>query len=275
MFRPIPFHPERRPLAALRHPLVLAGCAALVALAWILGCREMSLSPAAAADAGSPPSAGGEEFFLSAIEAIEEITDPSAGALLERGAFAKRPLRATAADTTYVYGEVTPQGYGAVVTERHAYPKGILLITVRRSYGTSASHLVTETRRYTSDAAFLADSAEQTNVTEVYGLSADTIVTHVDRNGLVETYTFRLPVVTRVTNPADGSVRVTTRYADAGAVISEVRDGAGLLVSRRLSTGAADGAIISTISYADSTWRSTRTVGQADGSVLRDVTSGP
>jgi hypothetical protein len=274
MFRPIPFHPQRRPRAALHHPLVLAVCAALVALAWFFGCQEMSPAPVAVTTGSVPLDGAGEEFFLSAIEEIEQISDPAAGAL-PAGAFTKRPLRVAAADTTYVYGEITPEGYGAVVTERHAYPKGILLITLRRSYGTSASHMVSETRRYTSDAAFQADSAEQTNVTEIYGLSSDTIVTHVDRNGLVETYTFRLPVVTRVTNPADGSARVTTRFGDAGAVIAEVRDGTGALISRRLSTGASDGAIIGTTSYADSTWRSTRTIGQADGSVLRDVTSGP
>jgi hypothetical protein len=256
------FHPERRGRGA---PLLIVALviAAALAAAWVPGCREGAVDPAPG-EPGAVDQARGEEFLASALDEIEAIADAAPGS-----------VPAVAADTTYVYGEILPGGYGAVVTERHAYPKGILLITVRRSYGTELAHLVTDTRRYTSEAAFLADSAEQTNRTEVYGLTADTIVTYVDRNGLSETYTFRLPVVSKVTNPADGSVRVTTRFADAGAVVTEVRDGAGLLVSRRTSSGAADGAILSTILYADSTWRSTRTIGQADGSVLRDVTSGP
>ena len=274
------FHPHRRARRPRGAPLLLAAfllASALVA-AWLPGCREGALEP----DLGGPAveESGGAEFLAAALDEIELVADGAPGSVPVAGAVPgtttkRRILRAAAADTTYVYGEILPGGYGAVVTERHAYPKGILLITVRRSYGTELAHLVSDTRRYTSDAAFAADSAEQTNRTEVYGPTVDTIVTHVDRNGRSETYTFRLPVVTRVTNPADGSVRVTTRFADAGAVVTEVRDGSGQLISRRTSSGAADGAILSTILYADSTWRSTRTIGRADGSVLRDVTSGP
>jgi hypothetical protein len=46
-------------------------------------------------------------------------------------------------------------------------------------------------------ADYLNDNPQQSNVTEAFGLSSDTIVTHVLRNGTLETYTFHLPVVTR------------------------------------------------------------------------------
>src|SRR5207249_2986398 len=92
-------------------------------------------------------------------------------------------VSSTESDTLYIYGELTPEGYGAVVTERHAYPKGILLITVRKVFGKPPTSIVTQTRRYISNSDFLNDTAQQSNITEIYGLSSDTIVTHVLRNG--------------------------------------------------------------------------------------------
>jgi len=124
------------------------------------------------------------------------------------------------------------------------------------------------------EAAQVALGHTKANVTEVYGLSRDTIVTHVLRNGILETYTFRLPVVTRIVNPGDGSVRITSRFGSSGAVVSEVRDGSGTLIQHRSSSGLADGSIVSYTQFADSSWRSVRTVGRSDGSVFREVTSG-
>ncbi len=53
------------------------------------------------------------------------------------------------------------------------------LITVRKSYGKENGHVVTETKRYISHSDFLIDNPQQSNITEVFGLSRDTIVTHV------------------------------------------------------------------------------------------------
>lgn len=286
MVRNAPFTPRRR-FSLLFNPVMLLVLSSVGALLWAYGCEDHAPPQAAAFPGAEQGEVSGEAFLLSALEEIEQLGefslravpglspgyDALAGSL--PGATRKRLLRTAAADTTYIYGELTPGGFGAVVTERHTYPKGLPLITVRRSYGTPAFHVVTETKRYTSHAAFLSDSAEQSNVTEIYGLSSDTIVTHVVRNGLLETFTFRLPVVTRVTDPQDGSVRVTSRYGDSGAVVSEVRDGGGILQLLRRTSGAADGAIVNATYYPDSTWRSTRTLGQPDGSVLREITSGP
>lgn len=181
----------------------------------------------------------GEEFLISALDEIQNIADyfeknPSisnSNVSLESlskslpSSKHKLLLARPNTDSIYIYGEVTPDGYGAVVTERHAYPKGILLITVRKSYGKPPTKMVTQTKRYITYVDFLNDTTQQLNITEMYGLSYDTIVTHVTRNGVIETYTFRLPVINRVINPQDGSIRVTIRYGAAGAIFSEVRNG--------------------------------------------------
>ena len=177
-------------------------------------------------------------------------------------------------DTLYIYGQIIPGGYGAVVTERYARPKGLLLITVRKTYGKGNGHIVTETKRYASYADHIADNPQQTNATEMYGLQADTIVTHVIRNGTLQTYTFRLPVVTRVVNPQDGSIRITSRFASNGEIVSKTTDGDDNLVQLRRTYGQSDGSTVSRTEYPDGSWRQVRTRGEADGSVLRETTSG-
>ncbi len=216
----------------------------------------------------------GEDFLVAALDEIEFLSDAPLNGISPGLSLSSLHLLAkVSADSVYVYGEVDADGIGSVVTERRAYPKGMLLITVRKSHGGPGGRVVTETRRYTSTAAYLQDRPQQTNLTELYCPSSDTIVTHVLRNGVLDTYTFRLPVVTRVVDPGDGSVKVTTRYGLNGAVASEITDGAGTFVQRRLSNGLSDGSVITRSEYADSTWRSTRTLGLADGTVFREVTS--
>ena len=135
--------------------------------------------------------------------------------------------------------------------------------------------MVTESKQYVRYEDFLGDTAQQSSMTEVYGLSRDTIVTHVMRNGVVETFTFRLPVITRTVNPEDGSVRVTSRYGKEGAVCSEVRDGSESLIQLTMTKGDSLGGVITYTQYPDSTWRNTRVIGRSDGSVFHEITSGP
>ncbi len=276
-----------------RVPAVPAGIICFViasVLMLLVGCQKEPVSmPTIGSDLVRHDSlATGEGFLLSVLDEIETINafaqqEPGFSAQacpLNRVASAlpsypqKHMLSVSAADTAYIYGEMTDSGYAAVVTERHTYPKGLLLITVRRSHGLSSNAIVTETKRYISFSDFANDSPQQSNITEVYGLSSDTIVTHVLRNGILETYTFRLPVVTRVVNPNDGSVRVTTRHGVNGMVESEVRDGNNILIQLRRTYGQSDGAIITYTQFADSSWRNVRVVGRADGSVFREITSG-
>jgi hypothetical protein len=220
--------------------------------------------------------ATGEDFLIGALDEVNAIAEWSGSNGLslpprER----KLVLLRTATDTVYIYGQVTSEGYGAVVTERHGYPKGLLLITVRRSHGREGGRIVTDTRRYITFESFQNDEPQQSSLTELYGLSSDTIVTRVLRNGVLETYTFRLPVITRVVNPLDGSVRVTSRYGADSSIVSRVTDGTGALIQLRSNTGLATGALVARTEYPDSTWRSILTIGQADGSVFREITSGP
>jgi len=226
--------------------------------------------------------ATGEDFLISALDEVQAIADwsrsfqngfsaqlsdsPSAGL--------KTILSITSTDTMYIYGEIIPGGYGAVVTERYARPKGLLLITVRKTYGKGNGHVVTETKRYASYADHLGNNPQQTNVTEMYGTQADTIVAHVLRNGTLQTYTFRLPVITRVINPQDGSIRMTSRYASNGKILSRVTDGEGGLIQLRSNYGQSDGSTVTRTEYPDGSWSQVRTHGEADGTVTRETTSG-
>jgi len=266
---------------------LLGAAMSLLILAFISGCERGNQLTQPGELPEIPPlefDATGEDFLISALDEVHAIADWTnfsrtgssrslASDLPSREN--KLILSKTATDTVYIYGEVTPDGYGAVVTERYARPKGLLLITVRKSHGKENGHIVTQTKRYISYADLLSDNPQQTNVTELFGLSADTIVTHVLRNGTLETFTFRLPVITRVVNPQDGSIRVTTRYGANGYVISEVRDGDGTLIQLRRNNGQSDGSLITRTEFTDASWRQVRTVGQADGTILREVTSSP
>ena len=281
MYKRYPSHANRRRCA------VAAGPAFLAAVLLLIGCNKSSPNDAASTASPGQFETTGEEFLIGTLDEIESIAEyaqhrgsltRSSLDLLSAGLpprDRKQVVASTTTDTTFIYGEVTPDGYGAVVTERHTYPKGLLLITVRKSYGKPPARIVSQLKRYITEQDFMNDSTQQSNVTELYGLSSDTLVTHVTRNGIVETYTFRLPVITRVTNPVDGSLRVTTRYGAAGTVRSDVRDGDGNLIQFRESYGEASGALVTYTEFPDASWRNIRTIGRADGAVQRDITSGP
>ena len=253
-----------------RAALLCAAALALLAIGALQGCKEAATAPADP----SPPAAitlesTGEEFLIAAVDELAAIAAWADPVSVRRPGSLGRPD----VDSVYIYGQITPDGYGAVVTERHAYPKGILLITVRKSYGKNG-HVVSETKRYISDELFRSNQPQQSTVTDVAAASGDTIVTHVVRNGNIETFTFRLPVVTRTTNQTDGTVRVTSRFASGGAVVSEIRDEGGTLIRRTRTTTLPSGAIQTRTEYSDGSWRTVSTLGQADGSVLREITSG-
>jgi len=259
--------------------LPTAALPVILLLAFINGCQKTGQPNQPSNMTSVPPlqfESTGQDFLIAALDEVQAIADLNQ-ALLDRSQTTGRRLILSkdVTDTVYVYGEITSDGYGAVVTERYAWPKGFLLITVRKSYGKEDGHIVTQTKRYTSYSGLANDNAQQSNLTELYGLSADTIVTHVLSNGALETYTFRLPVVSRTLNPQDGSVRVTTRFAQNGSIVSEVRDENDSLIQRRINTGQADGSLVTRTELPDGSWRQVRTVGQANGSVLRETTSSP
>jgi len=233
------------------------------------GCQDPPSQPAhAVVPALLPSPTGGEGFLAEALDEVDAIAAWGGGSNVVRGGAAK-----VEADSVFIYGEVTPDGFGAVVTERHAYPKGLLLITVRRSFGRNG-RLVSESKQYISEEARHADLPQQTVLTEIIALVRDTIVTHVMRNGILETYTFRLPVVSEAVNATAQTVRITTRFARGGSVVSEVTDGSGALVRRTITTPLGTGALETRTEYPDGSWRVATTLGQADGSILRKITTG-
>jgi hypothetical protein len=258
-------HPASRvvPVTLLLVTLALCGCS-----------RESGQPSQPAEPAAGGLEASGEEILIGAIDEVVAIAD-WAGSLsaVPPGEGIAAGTTGVEADSVYVYGELTPDGFGAVVTERHGYPKGLLLISVRRSFGRNGG-IVSEVKRYVTNESFAADLPQQSVSSEVLPLMRDTIVTHVVRNGNVETYTFRLPVVTRTVNQVDNSVQVTSRFALNGAIVSEVSDGLGTLIRRTLSSALPSGALETRTEYPGGRWRTVSTLGRADGSILREITSG-
>jgi hypothetical protein len=261
--------------------IIAIGCIAFVIIAILVSCERSKQTTENTQSTDIPEyqfEATGEDYLISALEELDAIADMNNISASVKGVKIssenpKLTLAKASIDTVIVYGAVITGGYGATITERFTHPKGLLLITIRKSYGKQNGHVVTDTKRYISHADYLNDNPQQSNITEVFGLSSDTIVTHVLRNGTLETYTFRLPVVTRTINPQDGSIKVSTRYALDSMVVTEVRDGNGVLSQLRKTYGLSDGSLISRTEYADSTWRQVRTLGRSDGSILREVTS--
>ncbi len=226
-------------------------------------------------------NADGAEYLIAALNELESIAGLSSTKIgtdrisINTTSFDRKlnPAKSSA-DTIIVYGALTIDGYGATITERVTHPKGLLLITVSKSYGKENGHTVTNVKKYSSYDDYAADIPQSTSITEVYGLSKDTIVTHVTKNGTSETYTFRLPVVTRTINAQDGSISISSRYGLDSMVVTEVKNGVTNIVSTlRKSYGLSDGSLISRIEYADSTWRQVRTLGHSDGSILKEVTT--
>ena len=247
---------------------ILGFCGALS----VIGCQQLSDHPTAPGDSSAVEAAPtAEDLLIGAIDEVTSIADMPIGS--SSSPHAVSIIQALSADSVYVYGTLTAEGLGAVVTERHTYPKGILLISVRKSFARNGA-MVTDTKQYTSQANFRSDLPDQSVTTEVLPLSRDTILTHVLRNSTTETYTFRLPVVSSTVNQLTHTTRVTSRFPSAGSIVSEVTDETGALIRRTISTALSGGAIESRTEYPDGSWRTVTTLGRADGSIFRQTTTG-
>ncbi|HUI11388.1 MAG TPA: hypothetical protein VL221_13740 [Bacteroidota bacterium] len=249
-------------------------CAAGLAFA-LAACGRQS-SPPTVPDGSSDEAVQetGEQLMIDAVDELESIASwatPDGG--LARTAARSLSLLKTEGDSAFMYGTVTSDGLGVVVTERHTHPKGLLLITVRKSYGTPG-RIVSDVSRYDSYDGFRDNHPQQTTLTEVLPASRDTIVTHVIRNGVTETYTFRLPVVTQVINQVNGTVRITNRYAAGGCVVTEVTDENQALIRRTTSSALASGALQTRTDLPGGSWKVVTTLGRGDGSIVRETVSG-
>jgi len=276
-------HSQIKEVRMITHKSIIAiAFVAFVVIVILISCERNKQATESSQSTDIPQyqfEATGEDYLISALDEIEAIADLSNSNVNHKGLSIlpsinhKAIFAKTSIDTVLIYGGLTDDGYGATITERYTHPKGLPLITVRKSYGKENGHVVTETKRYISHSDFLNDNPQQSNITEVFGLSSDTIVTHVLRNGTLETYTFRLPVITRTINPQDGSIKVSSRFAIDSIVVTEVRDGNGIFSQLRKTYGLSDGSLVTRTEYADNSWRQTRTLGQSDGSILREITS--
>jgi hypothetical protein len=262
------------PVPALLFAAALAAGIAIVSL--VAGCQTETLHPTE--PARTPPvetQESGEQLLFDALDEMAAIAEWSGtAASFSAGGRELSPvfLKVTG-DSVFVYGTVTPGGLGAVVTERHTHPKGLLLITVRTSYGTPG-RIVSDVKQFDSYETFRAGQPAQTTTTEIRPASRDTITTYVLRNGITETYTFRLPVVTRVTNQVNQTVRITSRYASGGAVVTEVTDENQSLIRRTTNSALANGALQTRTDLPGGSWRVVTSLGRADGSILRETVSG-
>jgi hypothetical protein len=147
------------------------------------------------------------------------------------------------ADSTWIYGDTLTGGIGVVITEKHSYPKGLLLITKNYKYGignndpgdpTSVKKIVNWTKKYISWTQYRNDTPEQEVKTELYS-EDNKIVTYITRknkNGIVtrESYTFKNPIVTvinsrdlkivRKGNGSTGDVETLTYQNSTGKLLS-------------------------------------------------------
>jgi hypothetical protein len=231
------------------------------------GCRKDFLLNPFTPQGGTTQTSSGEAYLIDALDELEAIS------LMDLPS-RRTELAKVASDTVVMYGAVSPEGTGMVVTERHTFPKGLPLITVRKSYGGPGGRVITGTWTYSSEADFASDSPDQWTISELYAGAMDTIVTRVTKNTGTEVYTFTLPVITRTTNTATGITQQTVRFARQGSVVSEISDGLGSLIRRTATNGFSNGAVHTLTTQADGSWRDVSTLGRADGTVLKTVTTG-
>ncbi len=198
-------------------------------------------------------------------------------------------LMKVATDSIFVYGDTaTIDGvlHGIVVTEKHAYPKGLLLITRSAKYSPGNTRgIASVTDRYISWAQYSAGTPEQRTESVIqpqFSSGTDsTIEVHATRTKgsvtLSETYRFTSPTVTIDVSKGTRVVRTADPAADA--IVSATYDQAtGILLTKRV-TGQGEappygGFYTQTFNYVDgelNNWVKTTTRGQADHSVIKVV----
>ena len=198
-------------------------------------------------------------------------------------------LMKVAQDSIFVYGDTaTIDGvlHGIVVTEKHAYPKGLLLITRSAKYSPSNTRgIASVTDRYISWAQYNAGTPEQRTESVIqpqFSSGTDlTIEVHATRTKgsvtLSETYRFTSPTITIDVSKGTRVVRTADPAAE-GIVTSTYDQTTGILLTKRV-TGQGEappygGFYTQTFNYVDgqlNNWVKTTTRGQPDHSVLKVV----
>ncbi len=242
-----------------------------------------------------PPSLSKDEALSIMNEALDDFEFVHQS-MLSGSSLAKiAPTRSqpivmkVATDSIFVYGDTaTINGvlHGIVVTEKHAYPKGLLLITRSAKYSPSNTRgIASVTDRYISWAQYNAGTPEQRTESVIqpqFSSGTDsTIEVHATRTKgsitLSETYRFTSPTVTIDVSKGTRVVRTADPAADQ--IISATYDQTtGILLTKRV-TGQGEappygGFYTQTYNYVDgvlNNWVKTTTRGQADHSVIKIV----
>lgn len=187
------------------------------------------------------------------------------------------------ADSVWIYGDTLTGGIGVIVTEKHSYPKGLLLITKNYKYGDYQNlKIISITERFISWTQYNNNQPETKTKTEITFESAPskTIITHITkwtRNIQTrETYQFKEPVIT-----IDNSKNLkTVRKADPNneVIVTEVYNTLTneLIYSRWTGPSSTynGGFFTRTNNYENGniiSWTKTTTVGQPDRSILRYI----
>jgi hypothetical protein len=224
-----------------------------------------------------------EALVIDAIKNFEEVHEW----ILAGKPFGKRnallKVDQVNADSTWIYGDTLTGGIGVVITEKHSYPKGLLLITKNYKYGDYANlTIVSINERYISWSQYNSGTPETKTKTELTFESApsEAIVTHITRwtknVQTRESYTFRNPIIT--IDNSRGTKTVRKAKPNDEVIVTETYDLStnNLLQSRW--TGASPtysgGFFTRTNNYDNGTlvsWTKTTTVGQADGSIKRII----
>jgi hypothetical protein len=77
-----------------------------------------------------------------------------------------------------------------------------------------------------------------------------------------------------VTDQVNQTVRITSRFASAGSVVTEVTDENQALIRRTTSSALATGALQTRTDLPDESWRVVVSLGRQDGSILRETVTG-
>ena len=194
-----------------------------------------------------------------------------------------------ATDSIFVYGDTaTINGvlHGIVVTEKHAYPKGLLLITRSAKYSPSnTGGIASVTDRYISWAQYNAGTPEQRTESVIQpqfssGTDSTIEVRAIRTKGSVtlsETYRFTSPTVTIDVSKGTRVVRTADPAADQIVTATYDQTTGTLLTKRVTGPGEAPpygGFYTQTYNYVDgvlNNWVKTATRGQADHSILKVV----
>lgn len=197
-------------------------------------------------------------------------------------------------DSTFVFGDtmtIDGQLNGIVVTEKHAYPKGLLLITKSMKYAPSNTiGIASITEKYVSWSEYNNHTPETKTISIAgpqYSSGTDSAIeTHVTKikGSVTLTETFRFAEPIRTVDMSKSTISVRAADPSAQQVITAVYDmSSGILLTKR-ATGQGDVSLGYGSYYSQSytysngvlaSWTKTTTVGQADKSILKVVEKYP